>query len=349
MLQFEITSHTLVFNRPAKTSRNTFEHREIYLIRLWNSHAPAVVGVGEAAPLAKLSIDDIPNYRQHLSEFCQQLVEVGKIDGLGLDEFPSIRFGLETAFLDLQNGGDGILYPEIFSKGPIEIPINGLVWMADTDQMLAEAIEKAKAGFDCIKFKVGALDFDAECRMLEAFRKQFFAANVMIRLDSNGAFSAGEALEKLKELSRFEIQSIEQPIATKQWDDMSRVCRDSKISVALDEELIGVNSLSEIKKMLQYIKPRFLVLKPSLLGGFVRSRQFVDVAENLKIGFWVTSALESNIGLNAIAQWTVTLHPKMHQGLGTGSLYKNNFETGWEVDKGFLRLGNKALARVSRV
>jgi o-succinylbenzoate synthase len=337
MLQFKITPYTLVFNRPAKTSRNIFDQRKIFLVRLWDSKTPDIVGVGEAAPLAKLSVDDIPDYEAHLTEFCRQLVEFGQTDALDLDDFPSVRFGLETALLDLQNGVTGILFPDIFSREPIEIPINGLVWMADADRMLSEAMGKANEGFDCIKFKVGALDFDAECRMLEAFRKQFSPSKLMIRLDANGAFATGEALEKLKELSRFEIQSIEQPIAARQWDAMAKVCRDSKIPVALDEELIVINNRSEIKEMILTIKPQFLVLKPSLLGGFFKARQLVDIAENLKIGYWVTSALESNIGLNAIAQWTATLHPKLHQGLGTGSLYKNNFETRWEVDKGFLR------------
>ncbi len=333
-LCYSVELHKLKFKKPAKTSRNVFEEKLHWIVKLWVKKNPEIIGIGEAAPLEFLS----PDYDEDLGSIIEskldQLVEGEKFEDLDFDELPSVKFAIESALLDLENGGKQIYFNSEYLTGK-PIAINGLVWMNDLDEMLKEAIAKTALGFECIKFKVGSHDFDAECRFLEQFRNTQQGKNVTIRLDANGAFMADEALEKLKEFSRFNIHSIEQPIKAGDWDDMAKICKDSKIAIALDEELISIKS-PERHDLLKHICPQYIILKPTLLGGFIESDHWISLANKNKIGWWATSALEANIGLNAIAQWVGKHNTILPQGLGTGLLYQNNFEPKSEIKGGNL-------------
>ncbi len=321
-MEFEIVEHELIFKKPATTSRNVFKTRSIYYVVLRQGNT---FGIGEAAPLELLSIDDVENYRDRLDAYCSDFVSGADIEELELDAFPSIKFGLETAYNDFINGGKRQIFEcDFYSGTPINI--NGLVWMADLDAMYQEAVSKIKDGYRCIKFKVGAHDFDAECRLLEKIRNEFDSWKLEIRLDANGAFQPDEASKQLKDLARFDIHSIEQPVKPLKWDVMGKLCRERIIDIALDEELIGINVQKEStgNTLLSAIRPQYLILKPNLIGGFSNANQWIDLATKHEVGWWATSALESNIGLNAIAQWVSTHYPSMPQGLGTGSLFTNN-------------------------
>jgi o-succinylbenzoate synthase len=262
---------------------------------------------------------------------------------LGLDvllnellEFPSIQFGLEQAFLSLQSSSKFELFPSNFTRGKQAISINGLVWMGDEAFMKTQIKEKIEAGFSCIKMKIGAIDFETELDLLTSIRKEFSSKDIELRVDANGGFHPQEALEKLKRLSALEIHSIEQPIRQGQFEEMARLCEKTPVPIALDEELIGVFSVTEKKELLQTIQPQYIILKPSFIGGFQGSDEWISLAEKQDVRWWVTSALESNVGLNAIAQWTFTLQNPLPQGLGTGGLYTNNFESPLEVKNGKL-------------
>jgi o-succinylbenzoate synthase len=331
-----VSKHLLQFKIPAKTSRNTLADKEVWLLKLYNESQPSIFGLGEISPLKGLSIDDTDDFENHLNEILGLINKGAHPKELELGTLPSILFGVETALLDLNNGGKRKIFDTLLFEGKLQLPINGLVWMADSENMLQQAEEKIKAGFNCIKFKVGALDFDEECRMLEKLRKHYNAFKVEIRLDANGAFATDTALEQLKELSRFEVHSIEQPIKQKQWDAMQAVCAQSKIPVALDEELIGVDPKGEGEEMISFIKPQYIILKPGLLGGFSTSDEWIKLAEKNNIGWWITSALESNVGLNAITQFTSKYDIKIPQGLGTGQLFTNNFESPLYMQNGFI-------------
>ena len=330
--QASYIKHELQFLKPARTSRGEMQTHSVYYITLNNGNA---IGTGESAPLKGLSIDAIDGLEKTIKQFCLQINEGFHPLELDIEKFPSVRFAFECALKGLENSTEHILFDTDFIKGK-GIPINGLVWMDSSDEMLKQAFKKVEEGFECIKFKVGALDFDEECRMLETFRKKYSHSKTEIRLDANGAFTTDEALRKLKELSRFDIHSIEQPIKSKQVEMMQEICASSKIPIALDEELIGADVMTEGKILLQFIKPQYLILKPTLLGGFTLSEQWIKYADELNIGWWATSALESNIGLNAIAQWTSSLQTSLPQGLGTGSLYKNNIQSPLKVKAGFV-------------
>ncbi len=336
MYTYSLQKHELKFKVPAKTSRNTFTTRNIFLITL-NDIQTGKQGIGEASPLSLLSLDDVPNYQlileKKLDEFCQ----VGSLDQLSLEAYPSIRFGIETALLNMSADSEGVIFNSDFTARKKAIPVNGLVWMNDSPTMYKEAIEKIQAGFDVIKIKVGALDFDEECRLLEKIRKQFSAFKITLRVDANGAFDAEDALEKLNELKRFELHSIEQPIAAGQWDWMQKICAEGPVDIALDEELIGVNVFEQADKMIKHIKPSYLILKPNLIGGLSISDQWITFAHKHHVGWWATSALESNVGLNAIAQWVSTYQNPLHQGLGTGSLFSNNFSSRLKMEEGHMR------------
>ena len=336
MYTYSLQKHELKFKVPAKTSRNTFTTRTIFLITL-KDIKNGKQGIGEASPLSLLSLDDVPNYqlilKKKLDEFCQ----VGSLDHLSLAAYPSIRFGIETALLNMSADSEGVIFNTDFTARKKAIPVNGLVWMNDSPTMYKEAIEKIQAGFNVIKIKVGALDFDEECRLLEKIRKQFSAFKITLRVDANGAFDAEDALEKLNELKRFELHSIEQPIAAGQWDWMQKFCAESPVDIALDEELIGVNVFEQADKMIKHIKPSYLILKPNLVGGLSISDQWITFAHKHHVGWWATSALESNVGLNAIAQWVSTYQNPLHQGLGTGSLFSNNFSSRLKMEQGHMR------------
>jgi o-succinylbenzoate synthase len=324
-LETHIESYQLNFKKPAKTSRNTFTDREIFLVTLKDT-TTRKTGVGECAPLKLLSIDDVENYQEKLEWAVSQIANGDDLYTLGLENFPSIMFGLETALLDLRSKQKNILFETPFTQGGITIPVNGLVWMNNTPDMYKEALKKIVMGFDVIKIKVGALDFDEECRLIEKIRKLFSSNKITLRLDANGGFKADESIEQLKELKRFEIHSIEQPIATAQWDDMAKLVSEKIIPIALDEELIPFYKFEEREAMLKYIKPNYVILKPNLMGGLRSSDHWIQIARKLNIEWWATSALESNIGLNAIAQWVSQYPINTPQGLGTGGLYENNFD-----------------------
>ncbi len=335
MYTYSIEKLELKFLKPAKTSRNVFTSRTVYFIDILDVNTGAK-GRGEASPLSLLSIDDVEDYEAILKEKLDIFCEVGDLCLMELKNFPSIQFGIECALLDLKTNTPGLLYDTPFTRGESSIPINGLVWMNDAESMYQEALMKIDAGFKVIKFKVGALDFDEECRMLERIRKIHSAFRVTLRLDANGGFLAGEASGQLKELSRFDIHSIEQPIQTMLWDDMARLCSDSVLDIALDEELIGLFPSDDGDKMLKHINPQYLILKPNLIGGLQMADQWIDLAHKQNVGWWATSALESNVGLNAIAQWVSQYKTTMHQGLGTGSLFSNNTKSNLVLSSGYM-------------
>ena len=328
MIKAKHTTLNLDFKFPAGTSRGVLQHKPSSFLIL---EKDGFKGIGECSTISDLSIDPPTTYYQKLDEVCRLINEDCDPNSIDLSTYPSIAFGLETAFLDLAANGSKCLFPSLFTQGKAGIPINGLVWMGDKAFMQKQIREKIDAGYRCIKLKVGAIDFDTELEIIKGIRQQFSHADMEIRLDANGGFVPEDALEKLNKLSTFSIHSIEQPIKQKQFDAMAELCRQSPIPIVLDEEIIGVDSV-ERETLLQTIKPAYIILKPSLIGGFKQSEEWINLAEKHNIGWWITSALESNIGLNAIAQWTFTLNSKLPQGLGTGQLYHNNIPSPLEIE-----------------
>jgi o-succinylbenzoate synthase len=327
--------HMFKFKFEAGTSRGVLHSRTSWFVQLHGGKGEnSTFGLGECAPLPGLSIDHMDDLEIELDILCHQ-INKGQNPELPV-QFPSIRFGFEMAQKDLFSGGARILYPSAFTEGTSGIPINGLVWMGHFDFMKKQVKEKIDAGFDCIKIKIGAIDFEKELDLIRMIRKEFGPDDMEIRVDANGAFNPEEALEKLKRLSAFELHSIEQPIRQGHWREMSELCEKSPLPIALDEELIGIMDTAKKQKLLSEIKPRYIILKPSLLGGFKASEEWIQLAEKQGTGWWVTSALESNIGLNALAQWTFQLGNMMPQGLGTGQLYTNNIESPLIIEKGKL-------------
>ncbi len=333
MLRFSYKKHIFNFEQPAGTSRGVLRQKTSYYLMAWDMESPEIKGVGECSTIKGLSPDPWEKYEQTLEAVCHgtELPEYWLQPGL--DDFPSIRFGLETALLDLQKGGQRILFPSAFTRGQKGIPINGLIWMGDAGFMKTQIREKINAGFQCIKLKIGAIDFENELALMRMIRNEFGRKELELRVDANGAFKPEEALEKLKRLSEFNIHSIEQPIRQGQWEMMARLCEVSPVPIALDEELIGLKTREAFRKILEAVRPHFLVLKPSLLGGFSKSRMAIEEAERAGAGWWITSALEGNIGLNAIAQWTFLSENPMPQGLGTGQLFTNNIPSPLYINK----------------
>ncbi|WP_412561876.1 o-succinylbenzoate synthase [Winogradskyella sp. MIT101101] len=330
--------YILNFKRPSGTSRGVMTTKETWFIILEENGKR---GIGECGILRGLSIDDRPDYQERLKWVCEN-INLGKENLVSeLVEFPSIQFGLETAFKSLESADEFTLFPSAFTKEFDSIPINGLVWMGDESFMRQQIKDKIASGFDCIKLKIGAIDFQTELDILKSIRKEFSVSDIELRVDANGAFSKDEALEKLKRLSEYVIHSIEQPIKPKQFEAMAKLCEVTPLPIALDEELIGVFAKEDKNDLLQTIKPQYIILKPSLIGGFVGSQQWIDLAEQLNIKWWITSALESNVGLNAISQWTYTLKNSLPQGLGTGSLFTNNFDSPLTVKNGTLQYDNQ--------
>ena len=330
-MTYEIEERVLHFKQPAGTSRGVYTTRKMWLVSLSDGNR---TGVGECAPLPDLSCDALPDelYVSKLNVFCRDLCETGEIDVEALRDYPSMLFGLETALLNLRNGGK--LFDTAFSRGEEGIPINGLVWMGNYEEMLQRMEEKLEKGFRCVKLKIGAIDFEQELDLIKRIRDRFSFHEVELRLDANGAFKYEEALYKLELLSQYAIHSIEQPIRQGQWAYMAELCRESPLPIALDEELIGVNDPEMKTHMLNIIKPRYIILKPSLHGGMTGCREWIDAAREQGIGSWITSALESNIGLNAIAQFaSIVYGPQitMPQGLGTGQLFTDNIVMPLEI------------------
>ncbi|NGY38734.1 o-succinylbenzoate synthase [Flavobacterium sp. XN-5] len=325
--------YMLDFKRPSGTSRGVMTEKETWFLVLEKG---GKIGVGECGILRGLSVDDRPDYEEKLQWTCAN-IHLGK-DQLWevLIEFPSIQFGVEMAFQSLQSETPFLLFPSAFTEGNKSIQINGLVWMGEADFMKQQIEEKLAQGFTCVKLKIGAIDFDKELQLLRYIRQHFTPEQVEIRVDANGAFTVNEALDKLIQLSEFKLHSIEQPILKNNTDSMSELCKTTPFPIALDEELIGVFSFEEKERLLQKIKPQYIILKPSFIGGFRGTQEWISLAEKYQIGWWITSALESNIGLNAIAQWTFLQANLMPQGLGTGALYTNNFDCPLEVSEGQL-------------
>ena len=333
MIRAEYKQYILNFKRPSGTSRGVMTTKETWLILLEDE---GKIGVGECGILRGLSVDDRPDFEDKLKWACHNIYLGLEHLILELVEYPSIQFGLETAFKSLESKDQFQLFPSDFTKGKASIPINGLVWMGDEDFMRSQIKEKIETGFHCLKLKIGAIDFQTELNILKSIRQEFSVSDIELRVDANGAFSPNEALEKLKQLSEYQLHSIEQPIKPNQFEVMAELCKATPLPIALDEELIGVFLKDKKQELLQTIKPQYIILKPSLIGGFKGSQQWIDIAEDLNINWWITSALESNIGLNAIAQWTYTLRNAMPQGLGTGSLFTNNFPSPLHVKDGTL-------------
>lgn len=336
--------YTLQFKIPVGTSRGTLQTKDTYFLIIENK---GKIGIGECALFKGLSADDRPDYEEKLQWVCDSLSNNDFMVLHKLSEFPSIQFGIEQAIISLGSSDGFNLFPSEFTRGNASILINGLIWMGDQAFMLHQVDEKIKAGFKTIKLKIGALDFEKELSLLKSIREKYTHQEIEIRLDANGAFTPENALEKLHQLAKFQIHSIEQPIKPKQWNKMALLCEKSPIPIALDEELIGVFHQHDKINLLETIKPQFLILKPSLLGGIAGCNNWIQLSAKQRIGWWITSALESNIGLNAIAQYTFNLGNTLPQGLGTGGLFTNNFESPLSVENGFLTYNPSILWNVN--
>lgn len=336
-LEATFEKRVFTFKRPSGTSRGVLTEKKAWFISLWDSDNPSVKGVGECSIIPNLS----PDYKSD-EQYESKVEDVVKninsyIDNIDdLNKFPSIYFGLEMALLDLKNGGKRLFFDTDFYHGKQALPINGLIWMGTPDFMESQIQEKLNAGFSCIKMKIGAIDFEEELRLLKLIRQNHSPDKITLRVDANGAFSPSEALEKLKELAKYDIHSIEQPIKQGQLDEMRSLCASTPLPIALDEELIGLYAFEEKHKMLEATKPQYIILKPSLIGGFKGTTEWIEIAESLNIPWWITSALESNIGLEAITQFTSTYPIELPQGLGTGSLYTNNVESDLTIKNGMI-------------
>jgi len=338
MTQATCKKYILNFKQPSGTSRGILKTKETWYLIL---ESEGRRGIGECGLFRGLSIDDRPDYEDKLNWVCKHI-------DLGLEElllelttFPSIQIGLEMAFKSLESEDSFELFPSKFTRGEDSISINGLVWMGSEAFMKAQIADKIEAGFSCIKMKIGAIDFQQEIKLLKSIRNQFSSKDIELRVDANGAFHPTDALEKLNILSELDLHSIEQPIKQGQMDAMATLCKKTPLPIALDEELIGVISVTKKQELLQTINPQYIILKPSLIGGFAGCDAWIDLAEKQNIGWWITSALESNIGLNAIAQYTYTKQSILPQGLGTGSLFSNNFESPLQVKNGKLHFNKK--------
>jgi o-succinylbenzoate synthase len=346
-LKIDYQPYILKFRFEAGTSRGVMTQKTSWILKITDSERPHIIGEGECGPLPGLSLDDRPDYEANLQKFCEEFnnldLEIFEwnipiiLDQLIGKRWPSISCGFETAMLDYLNGGRGIVFENDFTTRNTPIAINGLVWMGDRDFMNQQIKEKISAGYTTLKLKVGALDFAQECEVLANIRAQYDRSKITLRVDANGAFKADDVHEKLKKLATFDLHSIEQPIEANQHELMADLCKNAAVAVALDEELIGEYNYSQKLTLLKKLSPPYIVLKPMLLGGFRQTQEWIETAQRLNIGWWVTSALESNIGLRAIAQFTAQFNNPLPQGLGTGQLYDNNFESPLRIENGFLR------------
>jgi o-succinylbenzoate synthase len=331
--------YQLKFKEPGGTSRGVLTTKMSYIIHIWEDENSEVIGVGECSVLPGLSPDDRPDLEEKLQWCCRHINHLSEVFHHELKEWPAIRFALEMAFLDLKNGGRQVYFESDFIKSRLSIPINGLIWMGRIEEMSRRIEHKLADGFNCLKLKIGALDFEAEYQLLQTLRQRFSRETLEIRVDANGAFSPAEAPGRLELLSRLQLHSIEQPVKAGQWQVMADLCRRTPLPIALDEELIGLHDDAFRSQMLELIRPQYIILKPSLTGGFASSERWIELAQTVKSEWWVTSALESNVGLNAIAQWTAVLNNPRHQGLGTGQVFTNNFKSSLSIRKGCLVYG----------
>ena len=329
MLKASYTKYTLNFTEERGTSRGWLQTKDSWFIKVWDVNNPETIGIGECSYLPGLNPENLKNYEAKVAEVCTRINEQEYWLENGLAEFPSIHFGLEIALLDLEKNGSKILFESSFSLSEKPIPINGLIWMGSFENMMQQVDEKIAAGFRCIKLKIGAIDFEKELHILKSIREK--SSKIELRVDANGAFAPAEALEKLKQLAEYNLHSIEQPIKQGLPATMNQLCRESPLPIALDEELIGKFTKQSKAETLDNINPPYIILKPSLIGGIKGSKEWIELAEERQINWWITSALESNIGLNAISQFVATTGNTMFQGLGTGKLYTNNIESPLEV------------------
>lgn len=326
MLSASFQKKVLRFKFAAGTSRGVLRQKTVYYVCVSDKNRPGVIGVGECSTIPGLSIDDVPDYPLALKKFTESVNNYLPSAGSELAAYPSIRFGLETAIRDLHQGGKKILFPSAFTNGQQGVRINGLVWMGKKQFIVNQINDKIKQGFSCIKMKVGAINFDDEIEILEFIRKKY-GSRLELRVDANGAFKPDNVMPVLEQYAQLNIHSIEQPIQPGQVAEMADLCKNAPLPIALDEELIGVQGISNKKQLIDAIQPRYIILKPSLLGGFNSTKEWIDIADSHNIGWWITSALESNVGLNAIAQWAFTNAPAVMHGLGTGQIYRNNIDS----------------------
>lgn len=331
MRKITITSKLLHFLQPAGTSRGVYNTRLSFYLKLTSDEQPDVVGVGECATLPDLSCDAMPpnDYERKLRTFCDEYERTGVIDYEAMRPYPSMLFGLETAVAQFNAKGSLNFFNTPFGRGEEGIPINSLVWMGTFEEMFERLEAKLKAGFRCIKIKIGAIDFDRELQLIRHIRSTFSRKDVELRVDANGGFTPEEALSRMEALVQYDIHSIEQPIKQHQWTEMARLCAATPLPIGLDEELIGVNERQKKIELLDTIRPQYIVLKPSLHGGMAGTAEWIQLARERNIGSWITSALESNVGLNAIAQLTASIYGtniRHAQGLGTGQLFADNIE-----------------------
>jgi o-succinylbenzoate synthase len=328
---------TYFFKQPSGTSRGVLTEKHAWFIHLTANTLRNRIGVGECSIIPGLSPDFVcfEQYEEKLKEVCLNVNHFINQQN-ELDAYPSILFGLETALLDLNSENQGLFFDTYFTRKERGIPMNGLIWMGSKEFMLQQIEEKLEQGFTCLKMKVGAIDFQQELEILKGIRNRFSKNEIELRVDANGAFSVNDALSKLDQLSKFQLHSIEQPIKQGQIQEMADLCKKTPLAIALDEELIGVNGFGNKEHLISHIKPQYIILKPSLHGGIKGSREWISIVENYNIPWWMTSALESNVGLNAIAQFASTFNNSLPQGLGTGGLYVQNEPSEMRVEGGML-------------
>lgn len=331
-LNIDILPLLFHFKKPAGTSRGVYTTRRSWFVRVTSDSCPGREGWGECAPLPALSCDDLPDYEAVLRRICNEVERTGQLDARKWCTFPSMVFGIETALRHWETGTYR-LWDTPFSRGETGICINGLIWMGTYDEMFAQIRAKLDAGFRCVKLKIGAIGFEEELELLRFIRRHFPAREIELRVDANGAFSPDEAPEKLRRLAELDLHSIEQPIRAGQWEAMAHLTAETPLPIAFDEELIGCHFREEKMRLLDALHPQYIVLKPSLHGGICGCREWIEEAGKRNIGWWITSALESNVGLNAIAQWCATWQPVLPQGLGTGMLFTDNVEMPLEIRK----------------
>jgi len=349
MMQASYTKHTLIFKQPAGTSRGVLTQKDVYYLKLADASDPTLIGIGEIAPIPGLSPDAVPGLQKKIKAFTEKINKGGQIQITDFDGFPALEFAHETALRGFTSGSPLVLFPSEFTSGVKGIPINGLIWMGTKEFLLKQIQEKLEVGYKCLKLKIGAIGFSNELSVLQSIRDHFSAKELEIRVDANGAFSPEEAMSKLEQLAVLDLHSIEQPVRAGQFDTMRKLCLESPIPIALDEELIGIRKNDEKQNLLDYVKPQYIVLKPSLTGGIKASEEWIQLAKERGISSWVTSALESNIGLNAIAQWVATLNYSMYQGLGTGALFTNNIQSPLYILKGMLYYGSNTNWNIERI
>ena len=333
MKRLTYSRYELNFKVPGGTSRGVLHRKETFFIKLEDK---GKIGIGECGLFRGLSYDDRPDFESRLAWLAENVNREPEELKSALRDYPSILFGLEQALLSLEKENPFELFPSGFTRGEETIPINGLIWMGDRRFMQKQIREKLDSGFKVLKLKIGALEFDAELELIASIREEFSEAEIEIRVDANGAFPPIEALEKLKRLSQHAIHSIEQPIRQGQLDDMARLCEQSPVPIALDEELIGLTHESQREELLRKLRPAYLIFKPSLIGGMAVCDHWIELCREQQVDWWITSALESNVGLNAIAQYTYVLNNPLPQGLGTGGLFTNNIPSPLKVERGAL-------------